>query len=94
MPSCRRHTVRVGATQAVLIGPATAFTAVMVLLVAVLDNPFAAGPGRVPPDLLQQTGQAMAAARRRRAAEPWDLDRPLRCQSMLNQPRTCATWST
>jgi hypothetical protein len=48
-------------TQALLVGLSTAFTVVLVLLVAALNNPFASGGSRVSPELLEQTTVAMQA---------------------------------
>lgn len=48
-------------TQAVLVGLASMFTAVMVLLVVALSNPFAPGPGRVSAALIDDTVAAMVA---------------------------------
>ncbi len=45
--------------QAMLVGLAGTFTAVLVLLVLALNNPFAQGPGRVSPALLDQTTASM-----------------------------------
>lgn len=46
-------------TQALLLGLSTAFTAVLVLLVAALNNPFAVGPGRVSPALIDDVVVSM-----------------------------------
>ncbi|WP_278236345.1 DUF4239 domain-containing protein [Isoptericola sp. AK164] len=46
-------------TQAVLVGLSTTFTAVLVLLVMALNNPFASGPGRVSPTLIDETVVSM-----------------------------------
>lgn len=46
-------------TQAVLVGLSTTFTAVLVLLVMALNNPFAAGAGRVSPTLIDETVVSM-----------------------------------
>ncbi len=46
-------------TQALLLGLSTMFTAVLVLLVLALNNPFAVGPGRVSPALIDQTTAQM-----------------------------------
>lgn len=46
-------------TQAVLVGLAAAFTTVLVLLVAALNAPFAPGPGRLTPALIDQTVASM-----------------------------------
>ncbi|MGB9372753.1 MAG: hypothetical protein WCA82_01190 [Jiangellales bacterium] len=59
--------------QAVLVGLATTFTTVLVLLVLALNNPFAPGPGRVSPALIAQTADSMTAALPQVAAEPCDL---------------------
>lgn len=48
-----------GWAQAVLVGLTSAFTAVLLLLVIALNNPFAAGPGRVSPELIEQTTTSM-----------------------------------
>jgi hypothetical protein len=45
--------------QALLVGLATTFTTVLVLMVFALNNPFAPGPGRVSPALIEQTIQSM-----------------------------------
>lgn len=48
-------------TQAVQVGLTALFTAVMIALVAALSNPFAAGAGRVTPDLIDEVRATMAA---------------------------------
>lgn len=45
--------------QALLVGLAGTFTAVLVLLVVALNNPFAQGQGRVSPALIDQTAASM-----------------------------------
>lgn len=57
-------------TQALLIGLATAFTAVLVLLVVALNNPFAAGPGRVSPALIDETTTSMEQSAPGLAGQP------------------------
>jgi hypothetical protein len=57
-------------TQAVLMGLATTFTTVLVLLVVALNNPFAPGPGRVSPALIDQTTASMEQAAPDLAARP------------------------
>lgn len=59
-------------TQAVLVGLASAFTAVMVLLVVALNNPFAPGPGRVSPSLIDDTVASMTQEAPAAAATPCD----------------------
>lgn len=59
--------------QAVLVGRAAAFTMILVLLVFALNNPFAPGPGRVSPALIEQTAQTMAAEAPQAAEVPCDL---------------------
>jgi hypothetical protein len=59
--------------QALFVGLATTFTAVLVLLVFALNNPFAPGPGRVSPALIEQTAQSMAAELGEAAQEPCNL---------------------
>jgi hypothetical protein len=46
-------------SQAVLVGLAATFTAVMLLLVVALNNPFAGDAGRVSPALIEQTATSM-----------------------------------
>ena len=46
-------------SQAVLVGLATTFTAVMLALIVALNNPFAAGAGRASPALIEQTATSM-----------------------------------
>lgn len=46
-------------SQAVLVGLAATFTAVMLLLVVALNNPFASGAGRLSPALIEQTVTSM-----------------------------------
>jgi hypothetical protein len=48
--------------QALLVGLATSFTAVLVLLVVALNNPFAPGAGRVSPELIDETVSSMEQA--------------------------------
>lgn len=60
------------AAQALLVGLATTFTTVLVLLVFALNNPFAPGPGRVSPALIEQTSQWMTTALPEAATEPCD----------------------
>lgn len=48
--------------QAVLVGSAATFTAVLVLLVLVLSSPFADGSGRLNPELIEGTAASMVAA--------------------------------
>jgi hypothetical protein len=57
-------------TQALLVGLATTFTAVLVLLVLALNNPFAAGSGRVSPTLIDETTASMEDAAPDLAARP------------------------
>ncbi len=47
--------------QALLVGLATAFTAILVLLVFALNNPYAPGQGRVSPALIADTAVQMTA---------------------------------
>ncbi len=56
--------------QAVLVGLAGTFTAVLVLLVLALNSPFAVGPGRVSPELIDQTAASMAQEAPDAAARP------------------------
>jgi hypothetical protein len=61
-------------TQALLLGLATAFTAVLVLLVVALNNPFAAGPGRVSPALIDDTTTSMEQSAPGLADQPCAVD--------------------
>lgn len=47
--------------QGALVSLSAMFTLVMILIVMALSTPFAAGPGRVSPQLLEQTAATMAA---------------------------------
>jgi Protein of unknown function (DUF4239) len=47
-------------TQAALVAAAAMFTFVLMLLVVALNRPFADAPGRVSPDLIEQTADSMA----------------------------------
>lgn len=58
------------AVQALLMGLATAFTAVMVLLVVALNSPFAPGAGRVSPELIDETVASMETAVPELAEQP------------------------
>ena len=49
-------------TQAFLVSMAAEFTLVLLLIVVALSNPFAAGGGRVTPQLIEQTVAAMTSA--------------------------------
>lgn len=65
--------VTLGATrraQSGLVASAAAFTTVMVLLVAALANPFAEGPGRVSPRLIEEAGDTMRASPNSLGLEP------------------------
>ncbi len=59
-------------TQAALVGTAAAFTVVMVLLVVALSRPFADGPGRVSPRLIDETVETMRASPNALPLEPCD----------------------
>ncbi len=49
-------------TQAMLVAFSSVFTLVLLLLVVALSDPFADGPGRVSPDLIEQTEQSMVSS--------------------------------
>jgi hypothetical protein len=60
--------------QATLIGLATAFTAVMIVIVFALSSPFAEGAGRLTPQLIEETTAYMQAEAPDVAALPCDGD--------------------
>ena len=49
-------------TQAALVASATAFTLVLMLLVLALNRPYADAPGRVSPEVIEQTADTMASS--------------------------------
>jgi hypothetical protein len=62
--------------QALLLGAAGLFAAVLVMLVVVLNNPFAEGLGPVTPTLIENTTDRMVALAPDAAAEPCIFDEP------------------
>ncbi|WP_129663818.1 DUF4239 domain-containing protein [Phytoactinopolyspora endophytica] len=61
-------------TQAVLVGLSAMFTVVMILIVAALGAPFAAGTGRVAPKLIEETTASMEQSEPELASQPCDHD--------------------
>lgn len=61
-------------TQAVLVSMSAVFTVVMLLVVVALSDPFAAGSGRVTPQLINETAASMTNAAAPAVAAPCAVD--------------------